>query len=310
MLFALESKLRELEETNQEFLTLSLSKIRGRLTTIFSRFIDEQIRGIEDTKVKIKKRKGVIAFMKTFPVFSNTIENMLPPLRNADQPEVRVMVNEAYHKINKAMFESLNFIAKASPMVMTALGTQGPGAGDSEDKEALNYHILLIENMNHYIEEVDVRDNAVLEGWRERAFKEMNEHLDLYLSSVVRRPLGKLLDYLESTESLLLSSADAQAIARRTSHSRSVFRKILSNYESKEIRRGVDTLRKRVEKHFGDADELELSRSLVKKVLGACESRYHEVYDRTQRLIQDVYGGELELEWRKEDVTAGFRTGR
>lgn len=239
---------------------------------------------------------------------------MLPSLRNLSNPAVRNLVNDAYQKINKTMFESLKFIAKEFPTTAGAAPSQNPmagaTAGDPGDKEALNYHILLIENMNHYIEEVSPRENPVLEEWKIRATKEMDQHMHLYISAITRRPLGKLLDFLESTESLLSNSASPAspaAIAARASHSRSTFRKLLAQYDGKEIRRGIETLRKRVEKHFGDADEAELSRGLVVKVLQAAEGVYMEVGERVNRVIKEVYEGGLEMEWRREDVIGGLR---
>lgn len=178
-----------LEETNQDFLTRTLLSIQTRLSGLFTRFVDEQVRAIEDTKVKIKKRKGVIGFIKVFPSFSACIENMLPAVgaqEHHERNETRIMVDEAYAKINKAMFESLKVIAKEAP------GTVGAGA-DPEDKEALNYHILLIENMNHYVEEVDDRGDAVLAEWRASAQAEGDEHLALYVDAVIRRPLGRVI---------------------------------------------------------------------------------------------------------------------
>jgi hypothetical protein len=189
ILGAVDKKLVDIEDSNQDFLTRNLQKIHERLKGLFNRFLDEQIRAIEDTKVKIKKRKGVIAFMKTFPHFSAAIENMLPAASDrGDQLEVRRMVNDAYQRMNKAMFESLKVIAKESPTV-----TASQGQSDPEDKEALNYHILLIENMNHYMEEVDARDDSVLETWKAKAHDEYSEHMNLYVEAVIRRPLGKLL---------------------------------------------------------------------------------------------------------------------
>ena len=296
----------ELEETNQDYLTQVLSKSLSKLTSRLDRFVDEQVRAIEDTKVKIKKRKGVIAFIKTFPYFSASIENMLPTPR-ANRYEVRQMVNDVYAKINKAMFESLKYIAKEGQGVLIGQKGQNSTTVDIEDKEVLNYHILLIENMNHYIEEVEVRDNSTLREWKDRAVEEMREHLDLYLNAVIRRPLGKLLDFLESTESLLAHSTDSKSIATRASHSRSTFKKVLSTLDAKEIRRGIETLKKRVEKHFGDADDPGLSRNLVLKVLKECENQYTSIYDRTARIVADVYEGGLEIEWSKGDVSTTFR---
>ncbi len=245
----------------------------------------------------------MIAFIKTFPHFSIAIENMLPaPEPNSETLEVRYTINDAYTKINRAMWESLKFIAKESPA-----GGQTGGSGDPEDKEALNYHILLIENMNHYAEEVEGRGNIVLEEWRDRATHDMGEHLKLYLDAVIRRPLGKLLDFIESVESLLPTVNPPSNIATRASHSRSTAKKVFSAYDSKEIRRGVETLKKRVEKHFGDADDPGLSRSLVSKVLRELESRYGLVWERATKINEVVYENSLEVEWKRDEIASAFR---
>ena len=96
------------------------------------------------------------------------------------------MVNEGYAKINRAMFESLQAIAKDSPQVASQ-------SVDPEDKEQLNYHIMMIENMHHYLAEVDTKGNDILEGFRRNAEEEYKEHMGLYIGAVIRRPLAKLL---------------------------------------------------------------------------------------------------------------------
>ncbi|KAL4941520.1 hypothetical protein BDV06DRAFT_236032 [Aspergillus oleicola] len=305
ILFAMEKSISEFDDTNQDFIVHSLQKLHSRLVGLFNRFVDEQIRGIEETKVKINKRKGVISFMRVFPNFSAAVENMLSD-PSQEFYDVRISVNEAYDRINRAMWESLKFIAKEAPGQSTAVAASA-SAGDPEDKEILNYHILLIENMNHYIEEVDVRNLPVLERWRDKAQEDLEEHMKLYLDSVIQRPLGKLLDFIDSVDNLVAASNSPTDVAIRPSHSRSVAKKVLATYDAKETRRGIDLLKKRVEKHFGDADDPGLSRSLVIKVLRECEGRYERAYDRTQYIIRTVYEGQLDLDWRKEDASAMFR---
>lgn len=297
---AIERKLVDFEESSQEYLARTLQKLHGRLVGLFSKFLEEQIRAIEDTKVKIKKRKGVIGFIRIFPSFSLTLETMLV---SAEDLEIRETVNQAYARINKTMFESLKVIARENPSAQTA-------GADPEDKEALNYQILLIENMNHYLEEVDARSNPVLEDWKQNAAQEMEEHMSLYLGAVIRRPLGKLLDFLESTESLMLSrqpGEPASKISGMPSHSKSTFKKVLAGYDSKEIRKGIETLKRRVEKHFGDADDPGLSRGLVAKVVQNCEKYYEKVEDRILTISRDVYDGDVIAEWARADVSTAFR---
>ncbi|KAF2842034.1 hypothetical protein M501DRAFT_1008096 [Patellaria atrata CBS 101060] len=296
ILFAMERTLINYEETNQDFITRTLQSLHNRLQGMFTRFVDDQIRAIEDTKVKIKKRKGVIAFIRIFPNFSAAIENMLPSddlSYGIERLEIRSMVDKSYEKINKAMFESLRVIAKESPGVQA--GVQAGGA-DPEDKEALNYHILLIENMNHYVEEVDDRNVPVLAEWKNKAIQEMEEHLGLYVDAVIRRPLGKLLDFLDTLTPLLTSlppGTPASSLASRPTHTKSIFKKLLyATFDSKELRHDVQALKKRVDKHFGESDEGQISRELVAKVLKRCEERYHEVRERVVEVRERVYGGE------------------
>jgi hypothetical protein len=301
LIAAIERKLLEFEESSQEFLARTLQRQHTRLTGLFSKFLDSQIQAIEDTKVKIKKRKGVIGFMRIFPSFSLALETMLT---SADNLEIRETVNHAYSRINKAMFESLKVIARENPSAGQTAGA------DPEDKEALNYQILLIENMNHYIEEVDTRSNPVLEEWKQNAVQEMDEHMSLYVGAVIRRPLGRLLDYLESTETLMNSrqpGEPATKISGMTSHSKSTFHKVLAAYDSKEIKRGIETLKKRVEKHFGDIDDPALGRALVGVVLGQCEKYYEKVEDRILTISRDVYDGDVLAEWTRADVVSAFK---
>ncbi|KAF1992039.1 hypothetical protein K402DRAFT_443466 [Aulographum hederae CBS 113979] len=316
----LERKMLELEETNQDFLNHTLQKLHQRLIVKLTRFVDEQVHAIEDTKVKIKKRKGVIAFMRTFPYFSAAVENMLQSAGASDSSssyasyqserlEIRAIVNDAYQKINKSMFDSLKVIAKESPAIMAGAAGTG-GQGDPEDKEALNYHILLIENMNHYLEEVDAGAGGVLLEWKGKAKEEMQEHMGLYVDAVIRRPLGKVLDFVDTTHAYLSSlppSLTPTSLAQKPTHRPPIFRKLLQNNDSKELKRGVEALKKRVEKHFRDADDANLSRDLVAKVTKTCEDAYRKVTDDVEGIRRGVYEGEMEAWWTASDVAAAFR---
>lgn len=300
VLSTLEKKLGEITQSNQDFLNTLLQKMHGHLEGRFKKFVDEQIRAVEDTKVKIKKRKGVISFIRVFPAFSAAVENMV--FSTDPNLSTRRTVDREYDRLLKTMFDSLMVIARENPAVSVT-----SGSADPEDKEALNFHILLIENMNHFIEETDTRGLDVLEEWKEQANSTYNEHMGLYLNAVMRRPLGKVLEHLENMEAQLQSGKSPASIAAQPSNSKMVFNKVLGNYDSKEVRKGIESLRKRVEKHFGDADDPALSRGLVVKVLTECERFYEEVESRIGRVTTDVYGGDVLFEWPRADVKAAFR---
>lgn len=290
-------------QSNQDFLNNVLQKLHSNLEGRFTKFVEGQIRAIEETKVKIKKRKGVISFMRVFPHFSNAVENMLSAADT--HSSVRRTVDREYDRIIKTMFDSLKVIARENPATLTNSGA------DPEDKEALNYHILLIENMNHFLEELDTHGLEILEDWKEAAASEMAEHMSLYLNAVMRRPLGKLLEYLENIETQLATGKSPTIVAAQPSNAKGTFNKILGGYDGREVRKGVEALRKRVEKHFGDADDPNLSRGLVNRVLRECEKFYGEVEVRISTVTTTVYSGDVLFEWPRSDVKSAFsNTGR
>ena len=290
ILATLERKMASMGQSNQDFLNNVLQKLHGNLEVKFKKFVDEQIRAIEETKVKIKKRKGIIHFIRVFPQFSTAVENMLTGV----DPSlgVRRMVDREYDRIIKTMFDSLKVIARENPAAVATGGgasvitSASTNSADPEDKEALNFHILLIENMNHYLEDVDhSRGLEVLDDWRDAAQAELNEHMGMYINAVMRRPLGRLLEYLENIEAQLSNGKTPGMIAAQPSNSKTTFNKVLGGYDGKEVRKGIETLRKRVEKHFGvdsgatDQDAAQ-AKGLVGKVLKECERFYGEVEDR------------------------------
>ncbi|KAH6685037.1 exocyst complex component Sec3 [Plectosphaerella plurivora] len=301
VLAALERHMADISQTNQDFLNTVMQKLHGYLEGRFKKFVDDQIRAIEETKVKINKRKGVISFIRIFPNFSSAVENILAGVDS--RLEVRSMVDREYSRILKSMFDSLKIIARENPAVAVNAGS----SVDPEDKEALNFHILLIENANHYLEEVDTRGLEVLEEWNANAQAELDEHMRLYIEAVVRRPLGRLLEYLENIEAQLASGKLGSSIAAQPSNSRGIFNKTLGAYDAKEVRKGIETLRKRVEKHFSDEDP-SLSKTLVAKVLQECERFYGDIELRVGRITADVYGGDVLFEWPRQEVKSGFST--
>ncbi|CAK7218153.1 hypothetical protein SBRCBS47491_003410 [Sporothrix bragantina] len=314
----LERKMAEVGASNQEFLHNVLQKLHSALEGRFRKFVDEQIRAIEETKVKIKKRKGVIGFMRIFPNFSAAVENMLADI-DPSLP-VRRTVDGEYDRILRSMFDSLKVIARENPTMTVAAA----GSADPEDKEALNFHILLIENMNHYLEDVDnPRGLRVLDDWKAAAAAELAEHMGLYLNAVMRRPLGRLLEHLENVEAQLAAGRPPAAVAAQPSNSKAMFNKVLGSYDAKEVRKGIETLRKRVEKHFSTADDeqgssglsLPLSSSsskhtnnLVNYVVRECEAFYNDVENRIGNITTNVYGGDVLYEWPRAEVKLAFAT--
>jgi hypothetical protein len=314
MILAIEAYHSEFESTNQDFLVQVLQKLRDSLVSGWNKYISEQVQSINSTFLRAKKRSGVVHFIKALPAFCNFIEDELKSQRIAgktprEELPVRRLVNETYDRLFKATFSCLQRVSSdssGSRSQMLALRGSSQGVySDYEDKEQLNYHILMIENMNWLKEHLDGTSNGTIAGFVTFASATFKTELEQYIKIVIHRPLGKLIDFVSGVEMI----ADKNP-AEKHGYTRAALKKVLSDYDAKDVAKGIETLKKRVEKHFIEEDRSEINRRLLERVLLAIQAEYSSFYTRLTDIINRYYEpGDREalLEFRSEDIVEAFR---
>ncbi|KAF8519134.1 exocyst complex component sec3 subunit [Hysterangium stoloniferum] len=290
-LIVLERTMKESEEKGNLFWSRLLQKQHQRIKGAYDRHVDEQIRAIEQTKLTSKKRKGVAHFIKYFPVYVGRVE---PQLVGFDVLDVRSSVDAAYEKIVQTMFESLKHMAKME--------------GEGEDKGQLNYHVELVENMRYFISEISQQEVGNIKVFMRPAQSIYDENLNAYVKLVLRRPLARIIDYFDGVDRLLQTTAPSE-VSNNSNYNKSALKRTLKECNAKDMRRHIDALYKRVEKHFADEDTG--STALLKDVWTACEQDLVRCTDRFSRLILQCYKDTgVILEFSVQDVEAAFRKHR
>ncbi|OCH94698.1 hypothetical protein OBBRIDRAFT_769029 [Obba rivulosa] len=304
MVACLEKFLVDAEDRGNVFLINVLEKQHMRLKSLFERRVSEQIKSIEETKLTSKKRQGVVPFIKYFPTYIGRVEGQLV---GADTLEIRNSVDAAYDKIVTAMFDALKQMAKLD--------------GEGEDKGQLNYHVIIIENMHHFVAEVSQLELGSVAGFLKRAQAIYEENLNAYVKIVLRRPFSKIIDYFEGVERLLKTTAPSE-VSSNSSYSKSALKKVLKEYTAKDVRKHIDVLFKRVEKHFTEASEKATTEdasggtgiapgTVLVGVWKACEEELLRISDLFAKRINQCYKDSgVILEYAPIDVEAGFRRHR
>ncbi|KAK7064364.1 Sec3-PIP2-bind domain-containing protein [Favolaschia claudopus] len=301
LLASVERFMADADEKGNAFLLSVLGKQHTRLKGLFDRHINEQIKGVEQTKLTSKKRKGVVHFVKHFPVYIGLVESQLI---GADALEIRSTVDAAYDRIVQSMFESLKQMAKMD--------------GEGEDKGQLNFHVILIENMHHFVAETSQIEIGSVTAFLRRAEGIYDENLSAYVKIVLRRPFGKLMDYFDGVERLLKNTAPSE-VSTNSNYNKSALKKVVKEYNSKDIRKHVDALFKRVEKHFTEASEKTTtednggiaSGTVMVGVWKACEEELLRLTDQTTKRISQCYADSgVSLEYTAADVEGAFRRQR
>ncbi|KAH9982337.1 exocyst complex component Sec3-domain-containing protein [Lactifluus volemus] len=285
--------LADAEERGKIFFINLLDKQHTRLKGLFERHVAEQINAIEKTKLTSKKRNGVAHFIKFFPVYVGRVESQLV---GVDMLEIRQSVDGAYNRIVQTMFDSLKQMAKMG--------------GDEEDKGQLNYHVILVENMHYFVAEI-----------RKQAIGSVNavyeENLNAYVKIVLRRPFSKIIDYFDGVEQVLRTTAPSE-VSSNSNYSRSSLKKVVKEFDSKDVRKHVDVLFKRVEKHFTEAPEVSTGESsgitpgtVMVGVWKACEEELLRITEIFAKRISQCYAKSgVSLEYTAADVEAAFKRHR
>jgi hypothetical protein len=298
VLGVLERFLIEAEERGNAFLYSLLEKQHLRLKGVFERHISQQIKNVEQTKVTSKKRGGVAPFIRTFPLYVDRVESQLI---GADSLEIRSSVDLAYDKIVQTMFDSLKHMAKLE--------------GEGEDKGQLNYHVVLIENMHHFVAEIGRQEIGSAISFLRKAEAIYDESLSAYVKIVLRRPFSKIIDYFEGLDRQLKTTAPTE-ISNNSNFSKSALKKVVKEYNSKDVRKHIEVLFKRVEKHFTEASEKTTNEDRGAMVAGtvmngvwkACEAELLRITEFFGKRISQCYPDTgLSLEYTSADIESGFR---
>jgi hypothetical protein len=117
----------------------------------------------------------------------------------------------------------------------------------------------------------------------------------------------------------LLKTTAPSEVPNNGNYSKSSLKKVLKEYHAKDIRKHVDTLFKRVEKHFTEASEKitteEASNILPGTVIAgvwkACEEELVRITEFFNKRIAQCYPNSgVSLEYSSSDVEAAFRRHR
>ena len=114
----------------------------------------------------------------------------------------------------------------------------------------------------------------------------------------------------------LLKTAAPTEVASNSNYNKAALKKVVKEYSAKDVRKNIDVLFRRVEKHFIEGnqhDSQEVSTNLVIKVWRACELKYISVVREVEAFHREIYddasGGGVPLGFVSEnEVEKMFRS--
>lgn len=189
------------------------------------------------------------------------------------------------------MFDSVRTLASSGSVTSQTIN-------DPEDKELLNYHILMVQNMHQYLQALQSRRNPILDDFKSRAQQHYLSHLNSYTRQIILRPIGRLVDFTESVEKQLRLNEDPMT---KSVYSSTSLKRLLNDFDERDMKKGISAMWKRVDKHFSDEDTSALQAIVWKAV----QLDYMSVIDRFLAIAAKQYQ-DVRVDFTKPAISAAF----
>lgn len=210
------------------FLAKAYGTILIQVKRNFDKFMLAQKMSIEESKVPKKPKCGVLPFIKGFEQFAKQAESVF---KGASR---RTDIDRWYTTLMLTMFETVDKLSLEHPKT------------PSEIIRLENYHYL--QNLLWTLK------IQCLENERNEAKKRYKEALRDYVAKYFGRPLEKLNTFFEGVQMKVSQGVKAEEVGYQLAYSKQELRKVIKDCNLKEVRKGLEEMYKKVEKHVSESD--------------------------------------------------------
>ncbi|KAJ1959153.1 hypothetical protein GGI12_004484 [Dipsacomyces acuminosporus] len=293
MLVAVSKALDLCKNSDQGFLLNILERCNEKLENIFQTYITEQARVIEATKLVTKKRIGALPFARIFPKFIAHIESLV----GNSGYGARAIADSAYSRISRLIFDTLESLLREAER-----NAQQHLDDKDAQKEQLNTHVLLIENMFVLISGLQAYRSKGCSSYFTPTLDTYLDHAQIvqrkvmrgYIKDVLKRPMGKLIDFFDAVDKCLATNKNPATMANLN---KSHLKKVTQAHSNSTMRENLKQLYKRVEKHFINEPRL---RQVIWKEIG---DDILSNYQRFVTLLARAYQGtNMSLDFTQTDL--------
>ncbi|XP_071010523.1 exocyst complex component 1-like isoform X2 [Oncorhynchus clarkii lewisi] len=241
------------------YLSTTLGNVLVTVKRNFDKCISGQIRQMEEVKISKKSKVGILPFVTGFEEFAELAETIF---RNAER---RGDLDKAYVKLIRAVFMNVEKVANES--------------------QKTPRDVVMMENFHHIFSTLSHLKISCLETERREAKHKYTDHLQSYVINSLGQPLEKLNHFFEGVEARVAQGVREDEVSYQLAFNKQELRKVIKEYPGKEVKKGLDNLYKKVDKHLCEEE------SLLQVVWHSMQDEFIRQYKHFEGLIGRCYPG-------------------
>ncbi|XP_062419330.1 exocyst complex component 1 isoform X2 [Pungitius pungitius] len=257
------------------YLSTTLGNVLVTVKRNFDKCISAQIRQMEEVKISKKSKVGILLFVTGFEEFAELAETIF---RNAER---RGDLDKAYVKLIRAVFMNVEKVANES--------------------QKTPRDVVMMENFHHIFSTLSRLKISCLDAERREAKHKYTDHLQSYVINSLGQPLEKLNHFFEGVEARVAQGVREEEVSYQLAFNKQELRKVIKEYPGKEVKKGLDNLYKKVDKHLCDEE------SLLQVVWHSMQDEFIRQYKHFEDLIGRCYPGSgITMEFTIRDMLEYF----
>ncbi|XP_066576009.1 exocyst complex component 1 isoform X2 [Amia ocellicauda] len=258
------------------YLSTTLGNVLVTVKRNFDKCISNQIRQMEEVKISKKNKVGILPFVTGFEEFAELAETIF---RAAER---RGDLDKAYVKLIRAVFMNVEKVA-------------------SESQKKTPRDVVMMENFHHIFSTLSRLKISCLETERKEAKYKYTDHLQSYVIVSLGQPLEKLNQFFEGIEFRVSQGVREEEVSYQLAFNKQELRKVIKEYPGKEVKKGLDNLYKKVDKHLCEEE------SLLQVVWHSMQDEFIRQYKHFVGLIARCYPGSgITMDFTIQDILEYF----
>ncbi|KAJ7371746.1 Exocyst complex component 1 [Desmophyllum pertusum] len=163
------------------------------------------------------------------------------------------------------------------------------------------YHHLIRKNYHHLFRVLTRLKIVCLENEKREAKKKYNDSQKMYVKEMLGRPMEKINIFFEGVQERIAAGVKEDEVGYQLAFSKQELRKCIKEYPAKELKKGLEHLYRKVEKHLCEEE------NLLQVVWHSMQEEFIQQYKHFEDLIQRCYPGSMiNLEVTINDILVYF----
>lgn len=258
------------------FLSMTFASALIHVKRAFDKFMQAQLQSIlHDTKVNRRHKCGILPYIENFGPFARTAEKIF---RNSDR---KVDLEKWYTKLVSTMFEAI--------------------VNHSREHHKTPQEVIKMENFHHLYDLLSQLKISVLDHERKEAKQKYQDALRAYVTQYFGRPLEKLNLFFEGVQAKVGAGVKESEVSYQMAFSKQELRRVVKEYPAREVKKGLENLYRKVEKHLCEEE------NLLQVVWREMQNEFIAQYRNIEELIQRCYpDSNVTLEFTIQDILEFF----